>query len=77
MKFGAGPGKIKGAMLGINTYGFDNIYLFLWAAWAGFLVLLMALVFFGFENGGFLHKTEEKLGIHTVEDPEHPHHLDY
>ncbi len=64
-------------MLDINTYGFDNIYLFLWAIWAGFLVLLMLLVFFGFESGGFLHNLEEKFGIHSVEGPEHSEHLEY
>lgn len=43
--------------------GFFNLPTLLWCGWAGFVVLLMAIIFVGFDNGGFLHKLEERFGI--------------
>lgn len=59
--------------LGINLYGANNIYLLLYSLWGGLITLLMLAVFFGFENGGFLHKLEEKFNIRKEEDHKDEH----
>lgn len=43
--------------------GIFNIYVFMYFGWAGLIVLAMAAIFVGFDNGGFLHKLEERFGI--------------
>ena len=43
--------------------GVLNIYVFMYFGWAGLIVLAMAVIFVGFDNGGFLHKLEERFGI--------------
>ncbi len=35
----------------------------LWCVFAGFIGLVMFLIFLGFDSGGFLHKLEQRLGI--------------
>jgi hypothetical protein len=43
--------------------------------WAGLIALAMAAIFVGFDNGGFLHKLEERFGIKQV--PSDEEHHDY
>ena len=47
-----------------------NWPLFLFLGWAGFIVFCMALIFIGFDSGGFLHRLEERFKIKNVDrDP--------
>ena len=43
--------------------GLFNLPCMLFFAWAGFLLICMAIIFVGFEDNGFLHRVENKLGI--------------
>ncbi|PQV64616.1 hypothetical protein B1R32_104109 [Abditibacterium utsteinense] len=50
--------------------GFFNLPTMLWCAFAGFMLLVMLVIFIGFDNGGFLHKVERRFGIRNMEKPE-------
>lgn len=50
--------------------GFFNVPTMLWCAFAGFIALVMLVIFIGFDNDGFLHKLERRLGIRNMEKPE-------
>jgi len=46
---------------------FGNITIWYYFGWVGFLVFCMALIFVGYDSGGFLHRLEEKFGIKNVD----------
>ena len=48
--------------------GFFNLPTMLWCAWAGFMLIVMAIIFVGFDNGGFLHRLERRFNIKPVDD---------
>jgi hypothetical protein len=52
--------------------GFFSIPVILFCIWMGILAACMVAIFFGFDNGGFLHRLEERFGIFrsTKEDQE-------
>jgi hypothetical protein len=50
--------------------GFFNLPTLLWCAWAGTIALIMLAIFIGFDNGGFLHRLEERFGIFNAESKE-------
>jgi hypothetical protein len=54
---------------------FGSPYPMLWVCWVGFIALLMGIIFVGFDNGGFLHKLEERFNIRK--EPHDEEHLDY
>ena len=41
----------------------------LWCGFAGFMLLVMFIIFIGFDNDGFLHKLERRFGIKNAENP--------
>lgn len=49
--------------------GFFNLPTMLWCAFAGFMLLVMLVIFIGFDNDGFLHKLERRFGIRNMENP--------
>ncbi len=73
----AGSAKIKGIMSGYQdpysgVFGEPGAWdwsLFAWAGFAGFIALVMLIIFIGFDNGGFLHGLERRLGIRNMERP--------
>jgi len=52
---------------------FFNLPTMCWLAWAGFLGVCMLACFVGFDNGGFLHKVEEKFGIFPKQPSDEEH----
>lgn len=42
----------------------------LFLGWAGLIAIVMIAIFFGFDNGGFLHRLDKKLGIRKVDREE-------
>ncbi len=47
--------------------GHLNWPVFLWFGFAAIVVLAMALIFWGFDNGGFLHRLDQRLKIRNVD----------
>ncbi len=42
----------------------------LFLGWAGLIVLIMAAIIIGFDNGGFLHRLDKRFGIRKVDREE-------
>lgn len=42
----------------------------LWCAFAGFMALVMLIIFIGFDNDGFLFRLERRFGIRNMEKPD-------
>lgn len=47
--------------------GFFNLPTLLWCAFAGGIAFIMLLIFLGFDNNGFFHRLDERLGIRNVD----------
>lgn len=46
-----------------------NWPVFLWFGFAGLVSLVMLAIFLGFDNGGFLHRLDQRLKIRNVDSP--------
>lgn len=54
-----------------------NWPLALWLAFAGIVSLVMLLIYLGFDNNGFLHRLDRRLGIRKVEVDNDDLEMDY
>jgi len=57
--------------------GHLNWPVLLWCAFAAIIGLAMFLIFMGFDNDGFLHRLDRRLGIRKVEVHSDDLEMDY